>query len=304
MRRRAFISALNKGLLTLAAGTSIDRIAAKTSVDIALDKVKKDLSFSFEVYDELTIRDSPTTQVAIHIDQWPGQVPLLWLPEAVSDLWVQWDPAVGHQDFINSAGGGLYWQFAKNPKANIISSLVPRRNSLLLEVRVKNTSESDLKEIAAQNCILLSRAPDFACDDFSRLYIRTNGEWRSLKALGVTDDLPMFYRPGFLESGRTDSWRGRFVSHNQKARADQALMMCTSKHGERTIGTASDHFQCVFHNHGIKYLLCIHSQQEPISILRPGEEFSFRQVIYFIEGGIQNCISKFQDDVESGVLNP
>jgi hypothetical protein len=271
-------------------------------MDMALDRVKKGLSFSFEVYDELTIRNNPTTQVAIHIDQWPGQVPLLWLPESVGGLWVQWDPAVAHQDFMNSASGGLYWKFAKNPKINIISSLVPRSNSLLLEVRVKNTSESDLREIVAQNCIILSRAPDFACDDFSRLYIHTNGEWRSLKALGVTDDLPMFYRPGFLESGRKDAWGGRFTSHNQGARADQALMMCTSKRGGRTIGTASDNYQCVFHNHGIRYLLCIHSQQAPIPILRPAEEVSFRQVVYFVEGGIQECVLQFQEDVRSGFL--
>jgi hypothetical protein len=309
MRRRAFIGGLHKGLQTLAVGVFIDRISAKTCMGMALDKVKKDLSFSFEVYDELTIREKPTTQVAVHIDQWPGQVPLLWLPESVadsvSDLWDQWDPVVvPHQDFTSSAGGGLYWKFAKNPKATIISSLVPRRNSLLLEVRVKNTSRCDLREVSAQNCIILSRAPDFACDDFSRLYIRTNGEWRSLKALGVTDDLPMFYRPSFLESGRTDAWHGHFAGHNQKARADQALMMCTSKQGDRTIGTASDHYQCVFHNHGIKYLLCIHSQQAPIPILRPGEEVSFRQVIYFVEGGIQECVLQFQEDVKSGFLKP
>lgn len=304
MRRRAFISVLHKGLPTLATGILIDRISAKTWMDMTLDNLKKDLSFSFEVYDGLTIRDNPTTQVAIHIDQWPGQVPLLWLPESVNDLWVQWDPTVAHQDFVNSASGGLYWKFAKNPKATISSSLVPRRNSLLLEVRVKNTSRSDLREVSAQNCIILSRAPDFASDDFSRLYIRTNGEWRSLKSLGVTDDLPMFYRPGFLESGQIDSWGGRFAAHNQKVRADQALMMCISKQGDRTIGTASDHYQCVFHNHGIRYLLCIHSQQAPLSILRVGEEVSFRQVIYLVEGGIQECVLKFREDVQTGFLNP
>lgn len=309
MRRRVFIGGLHKGLQALAASVFIDRISAKTCLGMALDEVRQDLKFSFEVYDELTIRKKPTTQVAVHIDRWPGQVPLLWLPEsvadAVSDLWDQWDPAVDpHQDFISSAGGGLSWRFAKNTKANITSRLVPRRNSLLLEVRVKNTSKSDLKEVSIQNCIVLSRAPDFACDDFSRLYIRTNGEWRTLKALGVTDDVPMFYRPGFLESGRSDAWHGHFARHNQKVRADHALMMCTSKQGERTIGTASDHFQCVFHNHGIKYLLCIHSQQEPVSVLRPGEGFTFRQVVYFVEGGIQDCILRFEDDVKSGALNP
>jgi hypothetical protein len=257
--------------------------------------------FSFEVFDKQTIRKNPTTQVAIRVAEWPGQTFLLWLPEVVGDLWVQWDPAVAHQDFVSTPRGGLRWE-TDTPKAHIVSQLTPRASSLLLETRVKNLTSGILEEVRAQNCLHLSAAPDFACRDFSSIYIRTGGTWRSLADLGTSDSLPMFYRPGFLESGRRDSWGGLFRSHNQNAKADHPLMIAVSPDGKRAIGTASEDYQCVFHNHGLEYLLCIHSQQSPVRVLGTGRDATFRQMLYFVDGTITDVVRSYEADLKTGAL--
>jgi hypothetical protein len=259
-------------------------------------------TFSFEVFDQVNIRKNPTTQVAIRIAEWPGQRFLLWLPEAVADLWVQWDPAVAHQEFKRTDHGGLRWEFDGNPKARITAELIPRAQSLLLEVRVKNRTGATLEEVSVQNCLPLSEAPDFACTDFSRLYLRTNKRWRSIAELGVTDSLPMFYRAGFLESGRLDSWRGHFKSHNQAPRADYPLMVVLSRDRKRAFGTVSEDYQCLFHNQGIPYLRCAHSQQAPVARLAPGEEALFRQMVYFIDGGVKDVVRAYERDVKVGII--
>jgi hypothetical protein len=259
-------------------------------------------TFSFEVFDQVNVRKNPTTQIAIRIAEWPGQRFLLWLPEAVAGLWVQWDPAVAHQEFHKTERGGLRWAFDGNPKARITAELIPREQSLLLEVRVKNRTHDVLEQVSAQNCLPLSEAPDFVCTDHSRLYLRTGKRWRSIADLGVTDRFPMFYRPGFLESGKLDSWRGNFKSHNQAQRADHPLMVVLSKDHTRAFGTVSEDYQCLFHNQGLPYLRCAHSQQAPVERLAPGSEAVFRQMVYFIDGGIKDVLRAYERDVKAGVI--
>ena len=65
--------------------------------------------FSFNVDDAVTIRSNPTTQVDITLESWPGNTFVLWLPEAVGDLWQQWDAKVAYQDFVTTEKGGLLW---------------------------------------------------------------------------------------------------------------------------------------------------------------------------------------------------
>lgn len=286
--------------------------------------------FAFKTYDKKTIRANPTTEIAIRIRGWPDDTFLLWFPECVSDtaapppagtkvrdmhpiegtpyvwrkLWAQWFPEMAHQDFKLTDEGGLCWRFTDSENAHLDALLICRPNSLMLEIRVKNVGKEMLLDVVPQNCLHLSEAPNFACKDFSRIYIRTEGRWLSLKDLGTTDRLPMFYRPGFLESGRIDSWGGMFRNSNQKARADHPLMICMAKDGKRSIATASEEYQCVFHNQGSDYLQCIHSQQAPIKKIEPGKEALFRQVIYFIEGGIEETVKAFDRDVKDGVFKP
>ena len=252
------------------------------------------MDFTIHTYDETTIRENSTTQIAIRAVEWPGNTFLLWLPESVGDLWNQWTPAIAHEDFTRTQHDALLWTFDRNPAAVIEAELTPLENSLSLEVRVFNRSQEDLLRVSAQNCFHLSAAPDFACDDFSRIYIRSGGKWRSLSSLKPTCDLPMYYRPGFFREGRRDSWGGRFAHCNQAAEADHPLIVCVSKDHRRCVGTASEDCQCVFHNRGNEYLRCIHSQQAPVPVLRPGATAEFRQRIYFADGRLMDCISAFE----------
>jgi hypothetical protein len=265
---------------------------------------EKPKTFLFDTFDGVTIRKNPTTQVVVRVNEWPENRFLLWLPESVGSLWMQWDPAVAHQDFAKTKSGGLRWQFDGNPKARIVAELTPRRQSILLEVRVKNLTARDLGQVTAQNCLPLSEAPDFACRDDSRIFLRTGGRWVPLSDLDVNDPLPMFYRPGFLESGRIDSWGGGFKQHNQEWRAYHPLMIVLSRDGKRALGTVSEDYQCLFHNHGSAFLKCVHSQQSPVPKLAAGQEAVFRQIVYFIDGGIKEVVRAYDQDVKAGAIKP
>ena len=81
-------------------------------------------------------------------------------------------------------------------------------------------------------------------------------------------------------------------------------MMCVDTDGKRTIGTVSMDYQCVFHNQQNEYLRCIHSQQAPVPNLAPGETATFRQWIYFVEGGIADCLRQFNQSEATKFLQP
>ena len=252
-------------------------------------------TFRFSVAEKKTIRSIPTTQIKIGVEEWPGQTFLLWMPESVAPVGGNWTVEFAHQEFTENADGGLRWEHVADAKARIIAVLIPRANSLLLEVTVKNLTDQPLEQVAVQNCFHLSSAEEFACDDFRRIHVRTDGQWRSLQQLAPNVDMPMFYRSRFLESGRIDSWGGLFKDYNQSTRVDHPMMICTSKDGTRALATASEDFQCVFHNQ-MPYLRCIHSQQAPIPVLKPRQDAVFRQVVYFVNGGIAECLKAFQKD--------
>ena len=167
--------------------------------------------FQFRVYDADTIRQNPTTQIAITLTEWPGNTFLLWLPEHATSVWAQWTPEVAHQDFKRTRSGGLLWTYTKKDVASVTAQLEPKGRTLTCTVQVKNLSDKNLEHICVQNCFHLSQAPDFECEDFSRIFIRTDNQWKTLKELQPTSGFPMYYRPGFLESGKVDMWQGNYI---------------------------------------------------------------------------------------------
>ena len=191
-------------------------------------------TFSLETVDKVTIRKNATTQIAIRVEQWPGQTFLLWLPEAVEPLWRQWDGDIGLQRFVKTERNGLRWTFDRLPQATITAELTPRPNSLLAEVRVVNRGDQPIHDLMAQNCLHFSAAPAFACDDFSRIFIRTGGQWKTLRELQPTVNLPMYYRKGVREANRPDSWKGQNRGYDQQQRVDHPLIACISKDGSKT----------------------------------------------------------------------
>jgi hypothetical protein len=108
----------------------------------------------------------------------------------------------------------------------------------------------------------------------------------------------MYYRRGFFVDGRPDRWAGRFAHCNQQVEADHPLIMCVARDGGRAVGTASEDYQCVFHNSQYEYLRCIHSQQAPVRVLNSGERAVFRQKVYFVQGGVMDCVSAYRVDLE------
>jgi len=252
------------------------------------------MPFKLSTYDAITIRENPTTQVQIERTDWPGNRFLLWLPESVGDLWNQWTPDIAHQDFKQTSEGGLVWRFDRQPEMSIEASLIPKGDeAILLEVCITNRGDADLEHATCQNCFHLSQSPDFVCDDCSRIVLRTDGQWRSIGELNPTSQLPMYYRPRFREEDRVDSWRGHYQKDDQSARADHPMMMCVSRDGQRVVATASENYQCVFHNTGRPYLLCIHSQQTPVERLAPGEAAWFRQWLFFVDGGVDETVEVY-----------
>ena len=76
---------------------------------------------------------------------------------------------------------------------------------------------------------------------------------------------------------------------------DHPMIIYLSKSGKRCVATISEDFNYLFHNPKDKYLLCIHSTGASIPVLKPGNRAVFRQMIYFVEGGIEECLSAFDE---------
>jgi len=252
--------------------------------------------FAFHPYDAVTIRANPTTQIGITRTGWPDNTFVLWLPEVVGDLWQQWQPEVAREEFAITKQGGLLWTFDGRPEALIGTELIPQGNALLLENRVTNRSREDLKQVYAQNCIHFSQAPDFICGDFSRFYLRTGGAWRSLASLKPTSAFPRYYRQGYPSRGRIDPTEHQFGDIRQPAEVDHPLMVLVSQDGTRSVGIASEHYEFLFHNQ-MEYLRCIHSESGCEPALPPGKTAVFRQKIYFVDGGLMDCVAAFERDI-------
>jgi hypothetical protein len=244
--------------------------------------------------DDRPARSNPTTQVMVQVAEWPGNTFRLWLPEHVhTGLWSNSHPDEALQEFVPTSTGGLLWTFERHPSARIEAEVAPAGNGLLLEVRVTNRLRVSLQDVSVGNCCQLSQAPDFTCDDLTRLFIRTGGQWRRLSELRPKSNYPTYYRLGYLERGGAGIWAGKLDALTEEARGDHPLMVCVSKDGRRAVGTASEDYYMLFHNRNNKHLLCIHSSQAPRPTLGPGETVTFRQRLYFADGGLEACIAAY-----------
>ena len=242
-------------------------------------------------------RPVPTTQVTAKLAQWPGNTFRFWMPELVGDLWDNWDADVAHQDFSKSERDGLLWSFQRPSKATVEAEITPGDRVLLIECRVMNHSPVDLEDVGVTNCFQLSLAPDFACGDFSRLYVRTKGNWRSLSSLEPNSDYPHYFWTGLRDSlGQVGSHGDMSPLYEEVVEVDHPLMACVAKDGSRCVATASDSFRLLFHNRANENLWCIHSQQMPVVSLGPEETARFRQKVFFVEGGLDDCVSAYGAD--------
>ena len=227
------------------------------------------------------------------LGEWPDNVFRIWMPENLQPLWDNWEADAAHQNFVRTKTSGLRWSYQQRPEATVEAEVTPNHQTLLLKCRVTNRSSSNLLDVRTTHCIQLSLAPDFACGDFSRLFIRTGGQWRSLGSLSPHSDYPHYFRTDRRSGGQV-GMRGDMSRLYEDAKADYPLMVCVSKDGCRSIGTASDDFRYLFHNRANEHLWCIHSQQMPIAALAPGNTVEFRQRVYFANRGLDKCIAAYE----------
>ena len=166
------------------------------------DERKQNTHFEFVIRHERTLRDNDTTQIHISYDRWANNTFCLWFPELVDPLWVQWDSEVGRQEFERTRKGGLKWTFRSRLGGRIKAELTPHDRSIVLETSVVNDTSTEIRDIYAQNCLHFPDAPDFACDDFSRVFVRVDGQWRSLASLKPSSGVPVYYRKGYPKEER------------------------------------------------------------------------------------------------------
>ena len=239
---------------------------------------------------------NPTTQVSASLSGWTGNIFRFWLPEHVGVLWNNWTPEDAHQDFASTATKGLKWSFQRRATARVEIDIEPQHRTLHIESKVENHSSSNLSDVTVNVCLQLSQAPDFACDDFSRIFIRTDADWKPLKRLNPTTDYPQYLAPDLYCTHNDIRWGTALPELNEDVVADHPLIVYLSKKGDRAVGTASSDFQYLFHNRANEHLLCMHSQQRPVGTLEPGTVASFNQKVYFVEGGVAECVSAFAND--------
>ena len=144
---------------------------------------------------KLTIRNNPTTQVHMRVVEWPGQTFLLWFPEMIENVWAQWDAEVAKQDFRVSEEGALVWSRQFQSKASVVATMTPRIDAILLEIRVKAGPNHEIKVASPANCLHVSAAPDFACNDYSRIFVRVKKKWRSFLDLRTAPGAPKLQSP-------------------------------------------------------------------------------------------------------------
>ncbi len=238
-------------------------------------------------------RSTPTTQVLVTVEEWPGNVFRLWAPENVGLLWHNWRDGGTRQEFSRS-DGGLLWREKGESGWTAEVRLLPRGAVLAIETRVHNGSDAALPYVSSANCVQFRRAPDFACDDFSRIRIRVDGEWTSLASLRPGSDYPHYLSSAIVDHDGRVGWGGNLSHLFEQVRSDHPLMACVSKDGRRAVATASADYEHVFHNRANPELLCIHSAQRPVPELAPGRTAALTQHVYFVEDGIQECVEAFE----------
>lgn len=239
-------------------------------------------------------RTSPSTQVRVRLEEWPGEVFRLWLPESVGDLWNNHTPELTHQDFAATEAGGLRWQWLGHPAAIVETTVTPHGDTLALEARVTNRSDGPLANVRVSHCLQLSQAPGFACGDLSRLFSWSDGRWRTLAELKPATGYPHFFRAGVREAGGLGEWEARLAHLHEPGAADHPLIVCVATDGVRAVGTASEDYRFLFHNRANAHLWCIHSQQSAVAMLAPRETAVFRQTVYFSEHGLAGCAAAFE----------
>jgi len=120
-----------------------------------------------------------------------------------------------------------------------------------------------------------------------------------MASLNPTVSYPYYFRVGYPSRGRIDPdpTEHKEGGVRQAASIDHPLIVLVSKDGTRAVGVASEDYEFVFHNNGLDYLRCIHSESGCSPPVPTGEKVTFRQKVYFVNGGLIDCVAAFEKDI-------
>ena len=240
-------------------------------------------------------RTHATTQVLVDVDCWPGSRFRLWAPEHAGSVWSHTQPDTARQSFTRD-GHALRWHYRAADGAWVASRLLPGDGLLTLDVVIGNGSDRPLDRVGVANCLQMSTAPDFACDDLSRLFVRVEGRWQRLAELRPSSGYPHYPLANRRAAGGRVVWGGDLTHLFEPVAVDHPLMVCVSRDGNRSVGTASADADHLFHNRANPRLLCIHSAQAISDGVPPGATVLHRQRIYFADGGVDACVERYRFD--------
>lgn len=260
------------------------------------------MKISLRAVDQKTVRPNPTTQLEFDVDIWPGNTFCLWLPEiAYADftdpIWEQWDPdpGVALQNFAPTPEGGLEWRFSSD-RCEVTTRATPKGSRLDLETRITNKGRSVMPHASPQNCLHFPKAYAFLCLDFSRVWFRSNGRWRTILSTLLERRTHSF--------NRTDASPQVFPQDADKERsaqpeADHPLIILESVGGwlpgMGTVGIVARNWRNIFHNaHGL--LGCIHCEPHPALNLEPGGTAVFQQRIYLHDGDHHSMLEAYENE--------
>ena len=133
-------------------------------------------------------------------------------------------------------------------------------------------------------------------DGLTRLFVRVEGRWRTLAELRPASGYPHYPLANRRAAGGRVVWGGDLSHLFEPVAVDHPLMVCVSRDGDRSVGTASADADHLFHNRANPRLLCIHSTQEISDGVPPGATVLHRQRIYFADGGVDACMERYSPD--------
>jgi len=220
-----------------------------------------------------------------------------WAPEHVGAVWAHTDPANAWQAFATYRDG-LRWRHTAANGAAVTVDLQRRPMAadeavLAITAKVVNGSRALLDGVGIANCLQFAMAPDFSCDDMTRIFVRCAGRWRPLAELEPASDYPRFPAVKRGASGGRMIWGGDLSHLFESTAVDHPLIICASRDGSRCVGTASADVDYLFYNRANPHLLCIHSTQAIQDAVPAKATVEFVQHVYFVNDGVEACASLY-----------